>query len=72
MLEYKYLQIIKAYLLYSLSLHPLEELHFAKHYCKRLNGCNHITDQMVLTEIAAKSYLQNSLYESGKSSYIKK
>lgn len=65
------IQIMAIYLAYG-SLNPLEKLHIAKYYCQYINESFGLVDKKALTEIAKQSYLQNSLYESGKSSYIKK
>ncbi len=56
------------YLAYDKSLHPLEQLHIQKYYIKNMTTI----DKSPFTEIAQLSYLQNSLYENGKTSYVKK
>lgn len=66
--KYQCCQVAAAYLLYDRSLNPLEKIHIAMYYCNNIM----IVDSMALTAIASQSYLQNSLYESGKSSYVKK
>ncbi len=64
--------IIAAYLAYDSSLHVLQKLHFTKYYCEHSKDYYTLTNEKALIEIAKQSYLQNSLYESGKSSYVKK
>lgn len=66
------IQTIAIYIVYDGSLHPLEKLHLAKHYCQNIDEPFDLLDKKALTEIVKQPYLQNSLYESGKSSYIKK
>ena len=65
-------ETIATYLAYDTTLSPLEKLHFAKYYCERNTDQCTMINKMAFTKIAVESYLQNSLYESGKSSYVKK
>ena len=70
--KYRTYDVMAAYLVYDKSLNPLEKLHIAKYYCEGYIDMHTSINQMALTEMASQSYLQNSLHESGKSSYVKK
>ncbi len=64
--------VMATYIACDTSLNTLEKLHLAKYYCNQSTDYYTMINKMALTEIATTSYLQNSLYENGKSSYVKK